>query len=117
MSSVKLDTTKRNAVRLALVTGSTVAAIIGAQSLIALDSGATTPTANASQINSSLQSQQPSTSQFFSDGNEGGQFQEVSPGVFLFSPTGQSSQSSQSSQSFSNPTVQTVRRPRTRSSR
>jgi hypothetical protein len=120
MSSVKLDTTKRNSVRLALVTGSTVAAIIGAQSLIALDKGATTPTASAaSQTNSSFQSQQSnsSQSQFFGDDGEGGQFQEISPGVFLFNPTGQSLQSSQSSQSFSNPTTQTIRRPRTRSSR
>jgi hypothetical protein len=120
MSSVKLDTTKRNSVRLALVTGSTVAAIIGAQSLIALDKGATTPTANAaSQTNSSVQSQRSnsSQSQFFSDDGEGGQFQEISPGVFLFNPTGQSSQSLQNSQSSSNSITQTIRRPRSRSSR
>ena len=119
MSSVKLDTTKRNAVRLALVTGSTVAAIIGAQSLIALDKGAPA-TANASQINSnsSFQSQQPSSSQFFSDDGEGGQFQEVSPGVFLFNPSGQNSQSSQNSQSLSSIFGQTSqRRFSTRSSR
>jgi len=36
MSSNKLNTSKRNAVRLALVTGSTLAAIIGAQNLAAL---------------------------------------------------------------------------------
>jgi hypothetical protein len=117
MSSAKFDTTKRNSVRLALVTGSTIAAIIGAQSLIALDKGGTTSTANAaSQTNSVFQSQQSNSSQpqFFSDDGEGGQFQEISPGVFLFNPTGQSSQNSQS---FSNPTTQTLRRPRTRSSR
>jgi hypothetical protein len=111
MSSVKLDTTKRNAVRLALVTGSTVAAIIGAQSLIALDTGAGTATANASQVDTSFQAQQPSSSQFLSGDNEGGQFQEVSPGVFLFNPNGQSSQS------LSTTTTQTFRRPRSRSSR
>ena len=111
MSSVKLDTTKRNAVRLALVTGSTVAAIIGAQSLIALDNGAPA-TANASQIDSSFQPQQSNTSQFFSDDNEGSQFQEISPGVFLFNPSGQNSQS------FSNTTNGlTIRRPHSRSSR
>jgi hypothetical protein len=110
MPSVKLDTTKRNAVRLALVTGSTVAAIIGAQSLIALDNGAPA-TANASQIDSSFQSQQSNTSQFFSDDNERGQLQEISPGVFLFNPSGQNSQS------LSNTTGQTLRRPHSRSSR
>jgi hypothetical protein len=110
MSSVKLDTTKRNAVRLVLVTGSTVAAIIGAQSLIALDKGAPA-TANASQTDSSFQSQQQSnSSQLFSNEGEA-EFQEISPGVFLFNPSGQSSQS------FSNITGQTFRRPRSRSSR
>jgi hypothetical protein len=107
MSSVKLDTTKRNAVRLAIVTGSTVAAIIGAQSLIALDKGAPA-TVNASQVDSSFQSQQSNTSQFFSNEGEG-QFQEVSPGVFLFNPSGQNLQST-----FG---TTTRRRPNSRSSR
>jgi hypothetical protein len=109
MSSVKLDTTKRNAVRLALVTGSTVAAIIGAQSLIALDS-ASTATANTSQADASFQLQQPNSQQVFSDDNESG-FQEVSPGVFLFRPSGQSAQSTAPVT-----TQNTQRRIRTRSS-
>ncbi len=108
MSSVKLDTTKRNAVRLALVTGSTLAAIIGAQSLIALDSKPAA-TANASQADTSFQFQQSDSQRFFSGDDEEGA-QEVSPGIFLLRPSGQNLGSSSTGQS-------SQRRIHTRSSR
>jgi pyridoxine/pyridoxamine 5'-phosphate oxidase len=108
MSSVKLDTTKRNAVRLALVTGSTLAAIIGAQSLIALDS-APKATANASQADASFQFQPSNSQQFFSGDDESGS-EENSQSIFLLRPSGQTIGSSSTGQS-------SQRRIHTRSSR
>lgn len=113
MSSLKLDTTKRNAVRLALVTGSTVAAIIGAQSLIALDSApkAAASVSQPSDSSSQLQFQQPDSEQSFF-GDDGSSIVEIAPGVFAIRPAGQDSQS------FSTTNGQSTQpRIRTRSSR
>jgi hypothetical protein len=89
MSSIKLDSTKRTAVRLTLVTGSTLATIIGAQSLASLGSP-TSSTANAAlPSNSGFQLQAPDSQQpFFGLSDDGGMtLEEIGPGVFILRPS------------------------------
>jgi len=90
MASIKLDATKRTVVRLTLVTGSTLATIIGAQSLAALGSP-TSSTANAAlPAGSGFQSQAPNDQQPFSGfSDDGGMtLEQIGPGVFVLRPSG-----------------------------
>ncbi len=99
MPSSKLNTPKRNAIRLALVTGSTLAAIIGAQNLAALG----TAPAGASQAAVFTQSQSTaSQQQSFRDDDDNG-------GITVLRPAGQVS--------TTNTRQSSTWRPTTRSSR
>jgi hypothetical protein len=107
MPSNKLNTSKRNAVRLALVTGSTLAAIIGAQNLAALG---TAPSVT-SQAAITTQSQTTTSQQqsFRSSGEADDDHEERATGISVLRPSGQTSTTS-TQQS-------TTRRPTTHSSR
>ena len=111
MSSTKLNTSKRNAVRLALVTGSTLAAIIGAQNLAALGSAPSAISQAALPSDAAFQSQ-PSTSQQQSarlSGEEDDDHEGRTPSISVLRPSGQPSASSTQQSA--------TRRPVTRSSR
>jgi hypothetical protein len=89
MASIKLDSTKRTVVRLTLVTGSTLATIIGAQSLAALGSP-TSSTANAAlPADSGFQSQAPNVQQPFSGfSDDGGMtLEQIGPGLYVLRPS------------------------------
>jgi hypothetical protein len=90
MSSLKLDSTKRNAVRLTLITGSTLATIIGAQSLAALGSSSLSTSNAAVPSDSGFQSQLPGSSQSFSGifGDDGATLEQIGPGVYVLRPSG-----------------------------
>jgi hypothetical protein len=89
MSSLKLDSTKRNAVRLTLITGSTLATIIGAQSLAALGSSSLSTSNAAVPSDSAFQSQLPGSSQSFSGvfGDDGATLEEIGPGIYVLRPS------------------------------
>jgi hypothetical protein len=89
MASVKLDSTKRNIVRLTLVTGTTLATIIGAQSLAALGTPSSAVSNAAPQANSGFQSQAPnSQSPFLGSSGEGGMtLEQIAPGVYVLRPS------------------------------
>jgi hypothetical protein len=89
MSSLKLDSTKRNAVRLTLITGSTLATIIGAQSLAALGSSSLSTSNAAVPSSSGFQAQLPNSSQSFSGifGDDGATLEEIGPGIYVLRPS------------------------------
>jgi hypothetical protein len=89
MSSLKLDSTKRNIVRLTLVTGSTLATIIGAQSLAALGSSSPATSNAAVPANSGFQSPLPGSPQSFSGlfGDDGATLEQIGPGLYVLRPS------------------------------
>jgi hypothetical protein len=91
MASVKLDSTKRTIVRLTLVTGSTLATIIGAQSLAALGTPSAGVSNAAPQASSGFLSQAPnSQSPFFGSSDDGGMtLEQIAPGVYVLRPSGE----------------------------
>jgi hypothetical protein len=118
MPTMKLNSTKRNFVRLMLVTGSTLATIVGAQSLAALDTSPSSTSRAAAQTDSNIQAQAPNSLQslFGLPDNSGVTLEQVSPGVYMLVPSNQAPSSSSSS-SISGQTTTSRPRIHSRSSR